>query len=474
MQRLGWSDLPQRSPSRVIDYTQNREGRSDYFSLRSWTHFLPKAADGLRGGGRFPRDGRHFHPSALHPDRNPPYHEKAFGEDYCFEAENGYVGKSLIAWSRWFRAQTGVDGFRLDAVKLMEPTFLNQFAADAHPGNGFFLVGEFWDTNSELLAHFQQATHRQMSLFDFGLFYALWDMTEKPREFDMRTLLTRRLADRSHAVAFVSNHDVERFQPIRRDRRTLPYALIMVMDGRPSIFYADYFRAQDPALPPALERLVTVHNRFAVGKEIVRFADRDILALERERNLLALFHGGGSDTPRTLTVPTAFGAGVLLRTVGAAPDESPVSVTTSASGSATVTIAPGRFVLLARADASERSNPDRFARRALLTTQTTEFADDLDTGRLGDTPRIVPLTLAQGTALTADVLSDETGGDLHIELRNAAGRVVARTHGSRGRKVTLAVRHIPSSAAYVLRITAPGKPTTGRVTVRYQGPERLP
>ena len=51
------------------------------------------------------------------------------------------------------------------------------------------MVGEFWDTNADLLSDFQKKTQNRMKLFDFGLFYALKDMVVKP-DFDMRTLLS--------------------------------------------------------------------------------------------------------------------------------------------------------------------------------------------------------------------------------------------------------------------------------------------
>ena len=188
MEKLGWDNIqddtkipPQYRPSDFDPAKMN---------LRSWTLYTPKGADSKPGTGRFSRTWKHFHPSETHPDHKEPYHKPEFGEDYCFEAEGGYVGKELCKWGEWFQAQTGIDGMRLDAVKLVDPPFLAEFAARvtksaATTGDPFFLVGEFWDTNHQLLNDFQTTTANRMSLFDFGLFYALWDMTEKPANFDI-------------------------------------------------------------------------------------------------------------------------------------------------------------------------------------------------------------------------------------------------------------------------------------------------
>jgi alpha-amylase len=479
MERLGMDDIADDAKVPLANRPPGYNPATT--NLRSWTRFLPVGADGKPGTGRFPRDYRHFHPSAIHPDRDEPYHKPEFGADYCYAAEDGYVGKALCDWGVWFREQTGVDGFRLDAVKLIEPPFLSDFsarvtAAPTASGEPFFLVGEFWDTNHQLLGDFQKATGDRMSLFDFGLFYGLWDMTETPGKFDMRDLLKRRLEDRERAVSFVSNHDVDRSQPIRREKRALPYAITMTMSGRPSIFYKDYFRPEDKRLPVILERLVAVHNRFAVGREIVRYADADVLAIEREGNLLGLFNDGGADgTARMVAVPqTGFGKGTALRSARIIEGATPVNITAGDGGRVTVTVPPAGFVLLVRADATEKTNPDRFPRRPLATTQVTEFADDLDTGRLNATPRSVAVTVAAGSPLVAQ-LKDTlgSGGDVLVEIRDSSGQMLAAGFGHRGSvPVTARLAKVPVTGVYRIAVTAPGDPTPGHLSVTYTAPAK--
>lgn len=359
---------------------------------------------------------------------------------------------------------------RLDAVKLADPTYLATFAETVTKdkttdGKPFFLVGEFWDTNHTLLANFQKTTGNRMSLFDFGLFYGLWDMTEKPAEFDMRDLLKRRFPDRERSVSFVSNHDVDRFQPIRRDKRALPYAITMTMSGMPSVFYLDFFKPEDKDLPEVLKALVPVHNRYAVGKENIRHADADTLVIERERNLIGFFNDGGSGE-KTLTVQTAFGRNRALREVGK-PAGSPLQTqSTDNSGKVTVTVPAGGYVLLVAEDAR---NTDRFANRPLSTTQVTEFADDLDRGRLNRTPQVIPIVATAGKPIEA-VLYDTAGaGTLILEIRDGSGNVLAIIGGQRGRVLKARVDKAPSDGVYRILVTAPGEPTEGKVRITYTG-----
>jgi alpha-amylase len=456
MARLGWDDIADDSalaPSlRPPGFFLGQD------NLRSWTGFRPKGADNRPGTGRFARDARHFHPSAVHPDHDEPYHHPDFGSDYCFEADSGYVTRGLLSWCGWFQEQTGVDGFRLDAVKLIEPSFLADFMRTAQRRRTpFYLVSEFWDTNPALLGGFQQATNRRSKLFDFGLFYALKDLVTKP-DFDLRTLLSRRLADRTRAVAFVSNHDVERFDPVPPNRRVLPYVLALTMDGQPSVFGADLFAATDPMLPEALRRLISLHNRYAVGAERVLLSEPDVLVYERSGRLL-VFAGRPGDR-RSVTVATGF-RGVALQEIRIDGSVPAAPLRTSVDGKVTVTIPEAGYRLLAPAG---RPPQDRFLRKRLPTRQITELADDLDTGRLGAAERTLPVVLAASESIVVR-LSDLSGvGPVRLRALTPGGRTIAQVSSERGTDCVLRLR-AAAAGTYRLIAEAPGTLTTGRWTV---------
>ena len=428
-ERLGWDDISDDTKVPLDHLPPDYDPKRD--NLRAWSGFNPKGADGRKGSGRFPRDWRSFHPTTLHPDHNEPYHHPDFGSDFCPEAEDGYIAKSFLAWSEWFMKQSGVDGYRLDAVKLMEPAFLRDFAAHVRPDS--YLVGEFWDTNPKLLGDFQSATENRMRLFDFGLFYALKDLTEKPN-FDLRTVLSRRFRDRARAVMFVSNHDVDRSQAIEPTKRGLPYALMLAQAGQPSVFYHDYF--SNPELAVLLKNLIPLARAFATGQERVLLATPDQLVIERQGGLLAQFWT--SPTRPNLLLPQ-LGRGRTLTAQG-----------------------PG-FAYLTPTSALASPRP-----AARATTQTFEFDDDLDTGSLGKTQRSVQITAAGGSALLARLTGAYGEGSVLIELRDTNGRGIAAATAPRGRAVVLRA-HLPTNGSYRFLITAPGNPTTAALTVVYHG-----
>lgn len=43
----------------------------------------------------FEKNYKHFHPNYTHPDNDPPYHSKEFGEDVCYYNDYNYMGNGL-------------------------------------------------------------------------------------------------------------------------------------------------------------------------------------------------------------------------------------------------------------------------------------------------------------------------------------------------------------------------------------------
>lgn len=446
MERLGWDDIPDDSKVRPENRSPDTQPGDN---LRSWTGFAPKGADGQPGSGRFPRTWRDFHPNEAEPDRNGPYHQKEFGEDFAFHGDNDYVRQSLIAWSRWFVAQSGCDGYRLDNVKGIEPDMTADFAAGSPPG--LWMVGEFYDGDTRKCLDYLRQAHNAIHLFDYPLYFALHDMTFKPETFDMRDLLRRRLPDRDHAVMFAGNHDVSRNDTVLVYNVPLAYAVTLAMAGTPSVYYSDFWRAGRP-LRAELTDLMQAHNTLAVGPEIVRHADKTTLVLERRGHLLVAFNSGGDGQPHRLTVPTAFGPRVRLVNYTGTPRP----VVTDAQGRATITVAPYGYYYYA--PAGRRLAP---ARRPLSTTQTWEFADDLDTGRLSSAPQTIHITLVKGETLSAR-LSLDGGAAGEITVLSPQGKTLRTAPGNVSRPAATV------GGTYQLRVrTTDGTTAHGTLTVRY-------
>ena len=225
-------------------------------------------------------------------------------------------------------------------------------------------------------------------------------------------------------MTFVSNHDVDRFDPPPRAKRALPYAVLMAMSGQPSIFYSDYFGPEDGVLPETLRRLVAVHNGWARGRrEIVRLATKDMLAIEREGGLLAVFARPGS-APNPVIVPTGWKGATLVSVDGGG-----VEAKTDAAGNVALTVPAQGWLLLA----PQGQKPMPLAPRNTGTTQVWEFADDLDTGRLGDIARNVSVIAAAGTTIRASVADSEGAGRVTLALSGPDGRLLATKAAPRGK-----------------------------------------
>lgn len=462
MAKLGMNDIPDQTKVPPDMYPP------DYMPgmiLRSWTGFVPKGADGVKGNGRFPRHWQDFHPSPTEPDRDPPYHVQEFGPDYSFNADDFYIEKGMIAWSKWFVAQSDVDGYRLDDLKGLDPYFTTAFtSAAASDKSGFFMVGEYLDGDPQKVMSYLASAGGHLSAFDYPLYFALHDMAFRPEDFSMSDLLSRRMPNRDEAVTFVDNHDMSRSYPIPTNKE-LCQAVVMAMSGTPCVYYSDFWRrsAGDRA---RLVRLMWVHAILARGPEIIRESDKNTLVIERKGNLLAGFNSGGDDAAHTLTVPTSFGARVRL--IDFAPGNGGKPVVTDAEGRATISVEPFGYVLYGRA--SEKGLPVP-VRPAMATTQTTEFADDLDTGDLTQAPQDVPVTAAKGTALSAIATAD-AGAPVDVSLIAPDGKAIGHAGGSGTAR--LSVSHLPATGRYLLRCrTAAGK-AHGYLTVTYMAPKVMP
>lgn len=162
------------------------------------------------------------------------------------------VRGELEYWGQWFLDTTGVNGFRIDAVKHIQfsffQTWLNQMRN--HTPRNLFAVGEYWSNNVEDLHHYINVNGGQMSLFDVPLHYNFHQASQAGESYDMRSILNGTLVQQqpSLALTFVENHDSQPLQMLESVVESwfkpLAYALILLRrEGYPCVFYADYYGA---------------------------------------------------------------------------------------------------------------------------------------------------------------------------------------------------------------------------------------
>lgn len=170
------------------------------------------------------------------------------------DTDNEFVRGELKYWGRWFIDTTGVDGFRIDAIKHISSTFFRDWLNHLRVhfgGEELFSVGEYWSDNVGDLHHYISASEGTLSLFDVPLHFKFHRASREGRHFDMRSIFDQTLVKEQSALAvtFVENHDSQPCQslesPVEPWFKPLAYALILLRKGGyPCIFYADYYGAK--------------------------------------------------------------------------------------------------------------------------------------------------------------------------------------------------------------------------------------
>jgi alpha-amylase len=211
------------------------------------------------GSGRFRKTQADFIPNYTTCDVTPPYHGPddpiyKFGEWLCHDKQS--VKDSLIVWGQYMRNVLGFDGFRLDAVKHINPQFMGEWLSAANPGG--FAVAEHYSSTSEIgtWLHFCQNVYGgDVSMFDFPLRFKLQEMCNATDgSFWMTNLDGAGLINNGisgfDVSTFVENHDLDRTQydgtydvghnPILTNK-DMAYAYIMFSEGRPCVWFRDYF-----------------------------------------------------------------------------------------------------------------------------------------------------------------------------------------------------------------------------------------
>ncbi len=423
---------------------------------RSYQHLV-----GSEATGRFTMAPWDFHPA----DWQGEWYMAVAGQPDIAQGVP-YVRDNLFRWIRWFDKQTGVDGYRIDAVKHMPPEFVEGLLWQVQGGLGRerFAVGELYDGNPNTLQWWVNAVQRRSGVFDFTLFFQLLSMAHGNGYYDMRGLRTR-FADERKSVTFCNNHDTfRRANGLHLYQRTsLAYAFIMAASGYPSVYWLDLFDDQGDARSWMLN-LIWIHHMLAKGAQIERWADPDLYVLEREGNLLAGFNDNTSEW-KSAWVRTSFGPNVRLHDYALGVGD----VWTNEHGWARISVPPSGYVMYGR-DGLQGRQPNPPARR---TKQEFEGAPDMDLHpaheRWGEPIRFVS---EQGQPIWVNVWLEDRDLVAHVALFDGQGN---RLNHARGRgHVYFPVLSPPKAGWYQVRV---GLEQTGKDAVTpyfleldYQGP----
>ncbi|NNK81427.1 MAG: DUF1939 domain-containing protein, partial [Flavobacteriales bacterium] len=322
----------------------------------------------LNRTGRWPKNWQNFYPNEFHEcctnALNSPYwgpdisyESESFGQSSCSNCYNpiqepNYMRDQARDWFIWFKKQTGVDGYRLDAVKhfpsevvedlLWNAQYNSLFASG---GDDMISFGEYLGGNSDL-DNWANATQNRAGTMDFGLRGSLRDMVLGQGNYDLSQLPGSQQSNRMRTVPFINTHDT--FRPIvdedgnyaawdtfnelgghidpNEPRLETAYAMAFAVDGFPMIFMEDLFVMDTPQrfdhkpnkeaqLPvrDALRNILWCHKKleFKNGAYLVRHSSSDNLVIERSGKAIIGINDSW-DTWQGNWIPTNFPPGTQL------------------------------------------------------------------------------------------------------------------------------------------------------------------
>ena len=177
--------------------------------------------------------------------------------DYLMYADIDFmcpdVNKELRTWGKWFVDFTGIDGFRLDAIKHIKFDFFKDWLQDVRRSTNkeLFTVGEYWNYNLRILLLYLEKSGHQMSLFDAPLHLNFHIASVKKNEYDLRQIFDNTLlkVQPLFTVTVVENHDTQPLQalesPVEQWFKPLAYAIILLREqGYPCIFHPDFYGSE--------------------------------------------------------------------------------------------------------------------------------------------------------------------------------------------------------------------------------------
>lgn len=207
------------------------------------------------------------------------------------------VVEEVRNWALWFVNETGVDGFRFDAVKHINDYFLRdlirmireEYRAD------FYAVGEYWNQDANVINDFLENIDYEMDLFDVKLHFNMHMASHIGDRYELNKIFDGTLVQEhpGFAVTFVDNHDSQPTQALQSWVepwfKPLAYALILLRRaGYPKIFYGDYYGIKAPEAiegqQASIDKLLYVRSHHAYGKEVDHFDQNHLIGWVRMGN----------------------------------------------------------------------------------------------------------------------------------------------------------------------------------------------
>lgn len=334
MNHKAGADFKEKFRVKEVDADDRGQETTDAYEIEAWTGFDFPGRKGKYSGFVWhwyhftgtDYDARHDR-SAIFKIQGKEWAQEVDGEngnyDYLMFANIDYnrpeVVEEMKRWGAWAAREFGFDGFRLDAVKHINRTFMENFLRHVRQqqGEAFYAVGEYWKEEEDDMAAYLAAGDYKVDLFDVPLHFNFAEAARGGREADLRTLLDGSLVQQHPAlsVTFVDNHDTQPGQSLESFVddwfKPMAYALILLMqEGYPCLFYGDYYGIGGQPAPhrDILDRLLECRRTAAYGEQKLYFDHPNTIGLVRQGDEahpgsgLALLLSNGDDGDKMMEV----------------------------------------------------------------------------------------------------------------------------------------------------------------------------
>lgn len=291
-------------PHQIEGFTQfNFPGRNDKYSTFKWNHTTFSGIDGELNGQKVIY--------SIQNEYGAGWEEVTENENGNFdflmgadvEFRNEAVREELFKWGKWYADTTGVDGFRMDAVKHMSPIFIKDWINQmkSYCNRYVFVVSEYWKNDVGALLNYLNIVEDATQLFDVPLHFNFYEASQKKNEYDLRTIFDGTLLQQrpEMSVTFVENHDTQPLQSLESTVdfwfKPLAYALILLREqGTPVVFYPCLYGANytdekegqkheiNLAVVDELYALLNTRRDYAYGKQIDYFDHANVIGWVRQ------------------------------------------------------------------------------------------------------------------------------------------------------------------------------------------------
>lgn len=284
-----WSDPYTISAATVFDFP----GRKGKYSKFKWNHSHFTGVDWdnneKRTGSIYRFADKQWADDVSHEMGNYDY---LMGADV--DVYNPEVKKEIETWTKWYLDTTGVDAFRMDAVKHIGASFMKEYVAMVREYKkecSFPFFGEYWHGDVNALCEYLDQIDNAIGLFDVPLHFNLRQMSYSDGNYNMAEIFNNTLLQRrpGNAITFVDNHDSQPGQSLESFVNTwmkqVCYAMILLhKDGIPCVFYGDLYGIPCTRnIPiPRLRTLIRVRHDFAYGEQHDYIDDYDVIGWTRE------------------------------------------------------------------------------------------------------------------------------------------------------------------------------------------------